>query len=190
MARVKKPDPTLEAAMFSTPEQKVIRLLLGEPTTSFSLRAIASRLKGVRGLGGIEGITEVLEGWEKLGFVDFVDNRRGARLRDEHPTAILLKQLAAVCDLEALKPALAELAKVAILFGSRASGRYSSDSDYDLFVVSNRPDEVREICGQHPLGKNIEVLVWSEDDYSGIEKADSRLAEKLARGITLWSARW
>ncbi len=190
MARVKKPDPTLETSVFSTPEQKVIRLLLAEPTTSFSLRVIASKLKGVRGLGGIEGITEVLEAWESLGLVDFVDNRRGARLRDEHPTAVILKSIAAVCDLEALKKSLAELSTKGILFGSRASGRYSSDSDYDLFVVSNRAAEVKEITGQHPLGRNIEVIVWSEDDYSGIEKSDPQLFAKLERGIVLWSARW
>ena len=56
MARVRKPTPTLESFFFATPEQKVFRLLLSEPTTSFTPRVISSKLKGVRGLGGGGGI--------------------------------------------------------------------------------------------------------------------------------------
>ena len=56
MARVRKPQPTLEAIIFATPEQKVLRLLLSEPTTSFTPRVISSKLTGVRGLGGGEGL--------------------------------------------------------------------------------------------------------------------------------------
>ncbi len=82
------------------------------------------------------------------------------------------------------------MSSLGILYGSRASGRYSSDSDYDLFVVSDRPDEVRLIAGQHPLGKSIDVSVWSEDDYSAIEKKDPAFAAKVGRGIPLWSSRW
>jgi hypothetical protein len=102
----------------------------------------------------------------------------------------MLKAFAALCDLEGLREQVEPLSSKGILFGSRANGRARTDSDYDLFVVSDRAEEVKQIAGQHPLGRGIEVVVWSDDQYAGIEKSDSALATKLAAGITLWSARW
>src|SRR5579872_1672318 len=106
MARVRKSPPSLESIFFSTPEQRVLRLLLGEPTTTLTPRVISSKLKGVRGLGGVEGIVKVLHDLEGLGLVDFVDNHRAVRLHDENTVAHMLKTFAAICDLEGLRKLL------------------------------------------------------------------------------------
>ena len=66
MARAKKAAATLDGLFFATPEQKVLRVLLNEPTTTFSLRIFASKLKGIRGLGGTEGLMSVLKELEEL----------------------------------------------------------------------------------------------------------------------------
>lgn len=190
MARVRKPQPTLDALLFSTPEQKVLRMLISEPTSAFSSRVISSKLKGVRGLGGIDGINRILGMLEELGLADFVDNRRAVRARDENPTIHAIKRIAAICDLENLAKLLEPVSTKGILFGSRASGRYHSDSDYDLFVVTDSPEQVREIAGSHPLGKLIEVLPWTADAYGDIENQDPRLARKLEQGIVLWGSSW
>ncbi len=186
MARVKKIPPTLESLFFATPEQRVLKLLISEPTTSFSLRVIASRLKGVRGVGGSEGLTEILSELQGLGFVEFVDNNRAVRLQDDGAVVHMLKRFSAICDLEGLIQSLAPLSTKGILFGSRATGRARSDSDYDLFVVSETPDEVKKITARHPLGRKIEALVWTPEQYSDLDDDDKALARKLAQGVVLW----
>lgn len=186
MARVRKPQPTLEALFFSTPEQKVLRFLLSEPTTSFTPRVISSRLKGVRGLGGADGIQKVLEELRTLGLVDFVDNERAVRVHDDNPAVHMMKVFASVCDLEGLKAQLEPFSSRGILFGSRSNGRARSDSDYDLFVVSDNPEEVRKTTARHPLAKKIELVVWTQDQYDDIETSDPGLERKLSRGVVLW----
>ena len=59
--RVKKPEnTTMDELIFSSAEQKLMRLLLTESTTVFPLRQLANRLKGVRGVGGPEGLKQIL----------------------------------------------------------------------------------------------------------------------------------
>ena len=190
MARVRKPQPTLDSVFFSTPEQKVMRLLLSEPTTSFTPRVISSKLKGVRGLGGTEGIMRILAALEELGLVDFVDNRRAVRIQDENTTVHTLKRFAAICDLESLRKLLAPLSSKGILFGSRATGRARSDSDYDLFVVTDAPEQIRDIAGSHPLGKAVEIVAFSSDGYGELDNQDPKLARKLEQGVVLWGSTW
>jgi predicted nucleotidyltransferase len=190
MARVRKTQPTLENFFFATPEQRVLRFLLSEPTTTFTPRAISSKLKGVRGLGGIEGIQKILDELEALGLVDFVDNRRAVRIHDENSSLKVMKTFASMCDLEGLCKQLEPLAPKGFLFGSRASGKCHSDSDYDLLVVTDRPDEALRIAGGHPLGKMIQLRAVTADGFESLETEDSSLHQKISRGIQLWGATW
>jgi len=190
MARVKKPTPSLESLLFATPEQKVLRFLLSEPTTTYSTRVISSKLKGIRGLGGAEGIVELLHALEEIKLVEFVDNQRSVRLQDDQLPIQMMKIVAAICDLEGLKSQLEPLSHRGVLFGSRAVGKYRSDSDYDVFVVTEQPEEAKKIARGHPLGKKIELLAWTPNQYDNIEREEPGLAQKLSRGIALWGPSW
>lgn len=183
MARTRKSQPTLDSIFFSTPEQKVIRYLLGHPTTKFSLRALTSKLKGVRGLGGVEGLTALLEVFEELGMVEFLDNRKAVRLCEEGPAIRLLKQFVSVCDLETLRNQLAPVSNRVILYGSRAIGESVSDSSYEICVVSESPDEVTRVSKHHPLGRQIELKTCSPDDFKD-------LSDQMTRGIVLLGSTW
>jgi hypothetical protein len=180
----------LETLLFSTPEQKVLRFLLSEPTTVFTPRVISSKLKGVRGLGGVEGINSILTSLQELGLVDYVDNNRAVRLRDDNPIAQVLKVFSAICDIEGLKTNLEPVCSKGILFGSRAEGKAPSDGDYELFVVTDSKDEAVRIAQQHPLGKLIRLTACSREEYENLQRDDSALAEKIACGIVVWGASW
>jgi len=190
MARVRKSQPTLDSIFFVTPAQKIMRLLLAEPTTSFTPRVISSKLKGVRGLGGSEGIMKILNELQTLNIVDFVDNHRAVRLHDDNTSIQLLKTFGAICDLESLRSLLEPICTRGILFGSRSTGKSRSDSDYDLFVISETPEEAKRIARGHPLGKAVELVAWTTDQYHDIGKGDSSLEEKLLKGIVLWGSTW
>jgi hypothetical protein len=190
MARVRKPQPTLENLFFATPEQRVMRFLLSEPTAALTPRVISSKLKGVRGLGGVDGIMKILIQLEEIGLVDFVDNRRAVRLNDGTSAVRLLKSLTALCDLEGLKKQLQGVSIKGILFGSRATGESRSDSDYNLAVVARSPEEVRKLTDRHPLGKQIRLLATTEDELGTLERREPTLHQNLVRGIVLWGASW
>lgn len=188
MARVRKPQPTLESICFSTPEQKVLRFLLSEPTTTFTPRVISSKLKGIRGLGGIDGIMKILAQFGELGLVEFCDNQRSVRLRDDAPSIKILKTFTALCDLDGLRSLLEPISTKGILFGSRAEGKAASDSTYDLCVVSDSPEQVRRITEQHPIGRQVELSTYSSDDYNVIERKEPSKAKQIDGGIIVWGS--
>jgi len=168
----------------------VLKLLLTESTTAFTLRVLTSKVKTVRGVGGSEGLTEILAELEALGVVEFINNRREVRLVNEHYLVPHLKRLSAICDLEGIRQIIEPICRRGILFGSRASGRSRTDSDYDLFVVTDRSEDVCRMVEQHPMGKKVEVIAWSESDFDAIEQKDAGLARKLESGIQLWGPMW
>jgi hypothetical protein len=188
MARVRRPQPTVESLFFATPEQKVLRFLLSEPTTTFTPRVISSRLKGVRGLGGVDGIMKILNQLNQLGMVDFVDNKRAVKLCENCPCVQTMKTFVSLCDLDTLKKALEPVSVRGILFGSRATGKFRSDSNYNLCVVSREPSEVARISEHHPLGKQIQLVTTTPTEYDSMERTKPGLATQVSRGIPLWGA--
>ena len=190
MAKARKVDPMFDSLLFNTPIQRVLKMLLTESTTAYTIRVLTSKVKGVRGVGGGEGLTEILADLETLGVVEFINNRREVRLVNEHYLVPHLKRLSAICDLEGIRQLVEPMSRRGVLFGSRASGRSRTDSDYDLFVVTDRADEVRRTVEQHPMGRKVEVVAWSEADFDGIEQKDPALARKLEAGVPLWGPMW
>jgi cation transport regulator ChaB len=190
MARVRKPQPTLDALFFATPQQRVLRLLLAEPTTAFTPRVISSKLKGVRGLGGSEGIQKILQELEELGLAEYVDNRRAARLSDENSGVRILKTLGSLCDLEGLKRLLEPISNRIVLVGSRSNGKARSDSGYGLCVISDLPEEVRKVASRHPLSRALQVFVYTPTDFAAIDRRDQSLKESVEHGIVLWGSAW
>lgn len=190
MARVKKVQPTLDLVFFSTPIQKVIRLLLSAPTTTFTPRVICSKLKGVRGLGGVEGVTQILCDLQELGLIDFVSNHRAVRVQDDNPLTQVLKNFVAICDLEHLKAVLKPISSKGILYGNRLVGKGYSDRDYDLFVVSETPEEVKKMASRHPRGRAIELMVCTPELYGDIRQQDPILSGRISEGVVLWGTTW
>ncbi|HAR43724.1 MAG TPA: hypothetical protein DCS07_14005 [Bdellovibrionales bacterium] len=133
---------------------------------------------------------KILTELQELGLVDFVDNHRAVRLHDDATPVQVQKIFLAICDLEGLTSLLQPISTKGILFGSRAKGRARSDSDYDLFIVSDNPEEAKKIAARHPLGKLVEVLAMTADKFSEMEKDDPSLFEKLDAGIVLWGSTW
>lgn len=190
MARTKKTKVTVDSLFFVTPEQKLMRFLLTEPTTTFTPRVLSSKLKGVRGLGGVDGITRILADLNSVGLVHFVNNNQAVCLHNDNTYVAAMKALSALCDLEGIKELLEPISTAGILFGSRATGRARSDSNYDIYIVTQTPEEVRKVVTRHPLGRKIELTVTDPDEYTRIDKRDPSLAQKLSEGVMMWGTSW
>lgn len=188
---LKKTQPNLDAIFFCTPEQKILRILLSESPPPLTPRVIASKLKGTRGLGGIQGILSVLLSFQELGLIDFVDNHRAVRLQDDNTSVQLLKTFVALCNLDDLKILLQPHSIKGILFGRSTTGEPPfQDKSYHLFVVSETPEEVKKMAGRHPKGRTAELVVWTPELYGEIRKHDPTLYQKLSKGIVLWGSSW
>ena len=189
MARVGKSQITLDSIFFSTPEQKLMKLLLSEPSVQFTPRVICSKLKGVRGLGGAEGVLKILQDFQKLGLVDFVSNHRAVRIQEDNATVQTLKVFASICSFESLKEVLQPISSRGVLYGSRG-GNGVFEGDSHLFIVSDIPDEVKKTAGRHPMGRSVELVVLSPENYGEIQQHDPGLFQKVSSGIVLWGATW
>ncbi len=188
--RKTKGKPSLESILFNTPEQKMLRFLLSEPTTSFTPRILSSRLKGIRGLGGAEGIMSLLKKLEEVSLVQFLNNNREVSIQNDNLAVKMLKIVSSICDLEGVRELVEPISTKGVLFGSRATGECRSDSNYNVFVVSDSTDSVRNVVERHPLGKKIELEVWTPDQYHLIDKKNSRLSTDLTSGIVMWGSSW
>jgi predicted nucleotidyltransferase len=190
MTKPKKIEYTLDELIFNTPEQRVLRMLLLEPTTVFNCRSLSSKLKGVRGLGGSEGILKVLNQFKELGIVEFLDSNRSVRLRDDSSFILRMKVIVALCELENLVKTLSPISDKGILFGSRSNGSARSDSDYDVLVVSKNLEEVKRLAQGSPLGKQLELIVKTPDEFAKLEKTDKKFFDKISNGVVLWGKIW
>lgn len=181
----------LDSVFFSTPEQKVLRLLLSEPPSPLTPRILASKLKGIRGLGGIEGILKILLYFQELGLIDFIDNHRAVRVQDDNTSIQILKTFVAICDLEGLKTVLQPISIKGILLGSRTTREiHIEGNSYNLFIVSETPEEVKKMAGRHPMGRTAELVIWTPELYGEIKKQDPTLHQKVSKGIVLWGSTW
>ena len=59
-----------------------------------------------------------------------------------------------------------------------------------LLVVSETPDEIKKITSRHPLGKKLEPMVLTPDEFSSVETKNKELSKSLDSGITLWGSSW
>ncbi len=190
MARANKPVISLDTIFFVTPEQKLLRFLMSEPTTAFTPRVLSSKLKGVRGLGGVEGITKILKSLQELGLVIFLNNNREVCLQNDHPAIQLQKIFCALCDLEGLRQSIEPMSSKGILFGSRSLGKYRTDSNYNLAIVSETAEEVMTIARGHPLAKKLDVLSLTPEEYSDLDAKKPDLGRVVNSGIVLWGSSW
>lgn len=190
MARINKPTLSLDSIFFVTPEQKLLRFLMTEPTTAFNPRVLSSKLKGVRGLGGVEGITKILKNFQELGLVIFLNNNREICLQNDHPAVQIMKSFCAVSDLEGLKQMIEPMSSKGVLFGSRSNGKSRSDSNYNILVVAENPEEVKKVTSRHPLGKKLDPMVYTADEFSDVEVKNRDLSRAVDEGIVLWGSTW
>ena len=111
----------------------------------------------------------------------------------DHPDAaiIVLKQIINILLIEPLSERLKKTSNRIVLYGSCALGTDTSESDIDLFVVSNRKKEASNIISdfKFPQGyENIHIQSVIRTPVELLEEAGSESAfmEEVERGIVLW----
>jgi predicted nucleotidyltransferase len=99
-------------------------------------------------------------------------------------------------NLMLVEPLVEELKKMSNrigLYGSCASGTDTSESDIDLFVVSNNKEDVSNVIGnfKFPRGyENIHIqsVIKTPVELLEGEESERTFMEEVDRGIVLWES--
>lgn len=86
---------------------------------------------------------------------------------------------------------LKSVTKKIVLYGSCANGKDTSESDIDLFIISEKRKKTLQIIGDYSLGKGfedikIQPIVQSSIELLRSEKDDKEFLSLVREGIALW----
>jgi predicted nucleotidyltransferase len=76
-----------------------------------------------------------------------------------------------------------------IMFGSMAQGTNIEESDIDLFVLTNTPEDVATLANKSDLAEKIQLVAKKPTDWAALKKRDPIFYEEVERGIVLWEAK-
>ena len=108
-----------------------------------------------------------------------------------NPSVIEFKKLVNLLLLEPLVESLQKIANRIVLYGSCAQGTDTSQSDIDLFVVTNNKEYAADIVSGFRLPKGFENLRVQPVIKTPIEllqagESEKAFIEEVERGIVLW----
>jgi len=175
----------LNDIFIKTTEQKIVSLFVAHPDKSFYGREISKKLK--ISLGATSNALRLLK---KKGIL--ISERKGKTslytLRSPNPYIEYFKILNSLLTLEPLIEKLKNISKQIILYGSYATGTFTSESDVDLFVVSEKREEVLKIIDKFTVKQvlNIQPVIKKQIEWMQLDKKDTEFFNELASGITLW----
>lgn len=112
------------------------------------------------------------------------------RFNDRNPVARQLKILFNVYSLQKLVDQLEPHCKRIILFGSCAEGLDGSESDIDIFILTQEKKEVLEKVSnyQKNLDRKLSPIVVNANEFAKLKREDRPLYERILKGIVLWES--
>jgi predicted nucleotidyltransferase len=171
-----------------TVNQKIISLFAKFSDKEFYERQIARKL-------GI-GYSSANGALNELFSSGVIKRRRAGKMYfysvdPSNPIVIEFKKLVNLLLIEPLLEKLKHISNRVILYGSCAQGTDTSQSDLDLFVVTNDKDRVMEMLSNFKFPKGfedirIQAIIKTPVELLEMEGADRAFLEEVERGIVLW----
>lgn len=106
----------------------------------------------------------------------------------------IVRQFKITNTMALLRPLILNLREITtriILFGSCAKGDDTSESDVDIFIVSDQKQKTLHIIEKMHLGRGfeeiqIQPIIFSHDEILDSEKNDKEFLSLVREGIILW----
>jgi len=178
----------LQPHLIATVNQKVLSLLVKFSDQEFYEREMARKL-GISSGSANRALNELFSS-------GVVRRRREGKMYFYSIDSFnaLLIEFKKMVNLLLIEPLVEELKKISsriILYGSCALGRDTSESDIDLFVVSNSEEDVSNVISgfTFPRGfENIRIQPVIRTPVELLEAGESErtFLEEVERGIVLW----
>jgi predicted nucleotidyltransferase len=166
-----------------TNAQKILWFMLDHPGEEFYDREIC-------GLTDISraGTNVALRELASANFLTRINRGRMAyySLNFEHALIRQLKVVRVLAQLEEFLVHIREQSMRIVLFGSGATGNDASESDWDLFVLTRNPSEIRKQLSKSSLEERIQLVVHTPTEWTRIRKQNRVFADEVEKGLGLW----
>jgi predicted nucleotidyltransferase len=166
-------------------EQKILSLFAMNPEQPFYGRQISRKLD--ISPGAAHGALSLLE---KSGILisQTLGKTKLYRLESFNPIINTFKILNSLLILEPLVHELKEYSSKIILYGSYSTGKFTSESDVDLLIVSEEKDKVTSIIDRLRRKTNLDIrpIIMSLIEWIKLEEEDPEFFNEVNLGITLW----
>lgn len=162
---------------------KIINLLADYPNQQFFGKEIAQKAKISLG-GAHNSLKELLK--EKMILMEQKGNMKLFQINLHNPLVKQLRAASAIENLSKLIEKIKEYSKEIILFGSAARGEQSAESDIDLFVLSNTPEEIKKILEKERKKLPISAVIKTPNEWSEMEIKEPEFYLEIKKGIKLY----
>ena len=174
---------SLKYALLSTPLLKVLDFLLQHPDLELNDTEISGHFNAV----GKSAVNLALRRLAGLGLV--VRTPRGRMMFNrlvDSPLALELKVASNLMAIQPLTESLKGLCMKIVLFGSRSQGAHTSESDYDLFIVTSNVKAALKVISKDPLAELIQPVIKTPEEALTFEVDEPALAGEVREGSILW----
>ena len=166
--------------LITTPIWQVLDYLLQHPDLEESDSEIVAKIYGTKK----SAINVALR---RLAAIHLIERQsRGRMIFNKLLPTPLIIQLKIVSNLLYIQPTVEKLqpfcSKI-VLFGSRAFGTHTFESDYDLFVVANHIEKVLKKINKT---SNIQIIFKNPAKMLSFSEDEPELSKEVKKGIVLW----
>lgn len=98
-----------------------------------------------------------------------------------------IKELKKLQNIKALKPLIQRFSKhilKVILFGSAGRGENFKDSDFDLFILTQEPQKIKEVFTKK---NRLHPIIKTPIEFINFERENPILIKEINSGIVLWT---
>lgn len=174
---------TLHDALFNTPLWKVLDHLLQNPELELRDTEISLFLKTARK----SAINVALRRLAEQGFITRrLLGRQAFNKLNDSPLITHLKVISNIIAVKDLTDKLKPRCTRIILFGSRARGTHTSESDFDIFVVTSEREKVNKLIRTSMLEEKIQLVSKTPEEMLTFDEDEPALKEEMEKGIVLW----
>src|SRR3989338_6126122 len=175
----------LKDILIRTVEQRILSLFAANPDKTFYSREVSKKIK--ISLGATSNALRLLEKNNV-----FTSERKGKtslytlKLPNEYLERF--KILNTLLTLEPLIERLKTVSRRIILYGSYAAGTFAYDSDLDLFIISEKREEVLKSIANFKANAAFEIkpVIKKQVELMQLEKSDPEFFGEVNQGIILW----
>jgi predicted nucleotidyltransferase len=166
-------------------EQKILSLFAMNPDQAFYGRQISRSLR--ISIGAAHGALSFLE---KKGILasQIIGKTKLYKLESTNPVINAFAVLNTLLILEPLAQVLKENSTLVILYGSYSTGTFTSESDLDLFIVSEEKEKILNKIDGFKRKTNLDIrpVIKRLVEWIKIEREDPEFFNEVNLGVTLW----
>ncbi len=175
----------LKDIIIKTVEQRILSLFVANPDKTFYSREVSKKIK--TSLGATSNALRLLE---KNSILTSEKKGRTSLYTLKLPNEYLerFKILNTLLTMEPLVEKLKNISRRIILYGSYTAGTFTSDSDLDIVVISEKRDEVLKTIDSFKTNIAVEIkpVIKKQVEWMQLEKSDPEFFSEINQGITLW----